>query len=121
MNERNDIELLIDHRGKDSSTFTGRPQGEQVRAKLNLDQKDKDSKLYRVTVPKGTSSFNASFYLGLFFDSIIFLRGLERFKNKYEITILDENIDIKEGIREDIEDCERQALNEYLEDTGLDF
>ena len=119
--EKEIIKLTEAHRGVGSQTFTGRPQGEQVRKVLGLGSKDSDGKQYLVTIPTETASLNASFYLGLFFESIYHLKGMTNFKKKYEISILEEDKEIKEGLEEDIEDCERQALNEYLGDTGLDF
>ena len=35
------IELTAAHRGNNSTTFTGRPQGKSVRVALNLSQEDK--------------------------------------------------------------------------------
>lgn len=79
---------LSKYRGQSSSLFTGRPQGIQVRNELKLDIKDLDSDLYLVTIPKGTTSINPSFFLGLFFASIKRL-GIESFKNKYKFEVMD--------------------------------
>ncbi|MDT0687664.1 hypothetical protein [Autumnicola psychrophila] len=113
MEDRKAINLLPEHRGTKSSTFTGRPQGKQVREKLKLDTTDKDSNKYFINIPSNTISFNASFYLGLFFDSIEHLKGFKNFKDKYRFKILEENGLVKEGLMEDLKECERQAINEY--------
>ena len=63
------IKLTAEHRGTNSTTFTGRPQGKSVRGSLNLDQEDKDQEEVNIEIPKDTTSFNPSFYLGLFYDS----------------------------------------------------
>lgn len=84
---RNKIDLSK-YRGQSSSLFTGRPQGLQVRDELKLDIKDLDTNNYIFIVPKGTTSINPSFFLGLFFGSIKKL-GIEGFKNKYKFEFLD--------------------------------
>ena len=85
MSDRKKIELQPFHRGIDSNTFTGRPSGLQVRRELDLDSKDKDSVKYQITIPRETTSFNASFFLGLFFDSIKNLKGYDNFEDKYQL------------------------------------
>ena len=82
---KKEITLTRMQRGISSTTFTGRPQGMQLRDTLKLDALDTDSNSYIIRIPEGTSSFNPSFYLGLFFPSIKKLKGIEGFKNKYEI------------------------------------
>lgn len=107
------IRLTQSHRGRNSTIFTGRPQGRQVREELGLGRYDKDNETYEVHIPEGTTSFNPSFYLGLFYDSIKNLGGIEGFKRKYTIIFDDRNPSIIECLREDISDNERQAKNEY--------
>ena len=119
MSDRIKIELKPYHRGPDSNTFTGRSSGEQVRKELKLDSIDNDGKLYDIFIPKETTSFNPSFFLGLFFNSIKSLKGYDKFENKYSIIILEENIDIKEGLVGDFQECKRQAINEFNHKTGL--
>lgn len=79
---------LSKYRGQSSTLFTGRPQGLQVRDELKLDYKDLDSNDYIFIIPKGTTSINPSFFLGLFFESIKKL-GIEDFKKKYKFEFLD--------------------------------
>lgn len=115
------INLTIEHRGRNSTTFTGRPQGQSVRESLFLSNFDRDNVTRLVTIPCGTTSFNPSFYLGLFFDSISFLKGVDNFKKHYIIEILDGNLKIKKNLELNIAECERQARNEYVGKTGIDF
>lgn len=117
--ERTIIKLNNSHRGNGSSMFTGRPQGEQVREILKIDEKDKSKELYTIQIPEGTTSFNASFFLGLFYPSIKKLKGYDNFSDKYKFNILETNELIKKGLLGDIEDCERQARNEFSKKTGL--
>lgn len=107
------IKLKPDYRGKNSTTFTGRPQGKDVRKDIKLSECDKGNIDYEIVVPAGTTSFNPSFYLGLFFDSIVNLKGLKNFKKKYSIVFEDTDKELVEILEDDILDCERQACNEY--------
>lgn len=108
------IKLTVEHRGNNSTTFTGRPQGKSVRAVLNLSQEDKKEEKVIIEIPQGTTSFNPSFYLGLFYDSILALKGVDNFKKKYQITFADKDQELVALLKDDIEDCERQAANEYF-------
>ena len=117
--EREIISLTKSHRGIGSTMFTGRPQGEQVRKVLEIDKKDKSSEKYTIQVPIGTTSFNASFFLGLFYASVKKLKGYDNFAEKYKIEFLETNEQILKGLVKDFEDCERQARNEYSKKTGL--
>lgn len=107
------IKLTKAHRGPNSTMFTGRPQGYQVREELNLNQYDKDEEEYEVSIPEGTTSFNPSFYLGLFYESIRNLGGMDKFHEKYKITYEDKDPEVIDCLKEDIADNERQALIEY--------
>lgn len=107
------IKLTAAHRGDNSTTFTGRPQGKSVRAELNLSQEDKYEDSIEISIPAGTTSFNPSFYLGLFYDSIIYLKGVDNFKKKYHLKYEDNDTELVDLLKNDIEDCERQASNEY--------
>ncbi len=114
------ILIKTEHRGNNSTTFTGRPQGKSVRLSLNLSKYDKDSNQYEIVIPRGTTSFNSSFYLGLFFESIEYLKGVDNFKMKYTISFEDNNPEVLKPLKENFSDCERQASNEYKRKTGLD-
>jgi hypothetical protein len=121
MKNKSIINLTTVHRGKGSSTFTGRPQGVQVRHELKLDEFDFDEKTYVITIPEGTISFNPSFYLGLFFKSVKNLRGFKNFSKKYNIQLLESNIELKELLLEDFDECKRQSENEFIGKTGIDL
>lgn len=116
--ERKIFELLR-FRGNRSSLFTGRPQGEQSRIDLELDKYDKSNEYVEFVIPKGTSSFNPSFYLGLLYDSLKKL-GLENFEQKYTFRIEDDNPEIVKVLKNNLEDGKRYALNEIEGKTGLD-
>lgn len=105
-------------RGHESSLYTGRPQGEATRKELKIDQLDKEDQPVTFIIPKGTSSFNPSFYLGLLFDSIKTL-GIEKFRKKYSFQVEDENEDTKKVLIENLEDGIRNALNTLQGKTGL--
>tara|TARA_R110002051_G_scaffold69946_2_gene125795 strand:+ start:6816 stop:7184 length:369 start_codon:yes stop_codon:yes gene_type:complete len=121
MKNKSIINLTSSHRGIGSSTFTGRPQGVQVRAELKLDKFDFDKNSYVITIPEGTISFNPSFYLGLFFKSIKNLNGFKNFSDKYDIQLLESNSELKELLLEDFDECKRQSENEFIGKTGIDL
>ena len=92
----------------------------QLRVTLNLDSIDLDSDQYILRIPKGTTSINPSFYLGLFFPSYKKLKGVDGFKSKYEIVFNEDDIELRMLLEKYLEECERQAQNEYDGKTGLD-
>ena len=106
--------LKPEHRGKNSTTFTGNPQGAQVREELHLDECDKKGEEVEILIPKDTTSFNPSFYLGLLYKSIVFYHGIDEFKKKYQFIFEDTDEELVELLKENIADNERQAQNEYL-------
>lgn len=112
------IKLTNEHRGVNSTTFTGRPQGKEVRVNLKLSEVDKTEEKICIEIPSGTTSFNPSFYLGLFYDSIVFLGGLNNFKDKYDIIYADKNDEIVDILKENINDCERQAAREFKRNSN---
>jgi hypothetical protein len=97
--------------GPKSTIFSGRPQGEQTRKELKLDDLDKksDTKVL-IQIPIGTTSINPSFYLGLFYESIKRLGN--KFDNKYEI-VFEENEDteLRDIIEQNIIESKRFAFN----------
>ena len=109
---------LSKYRGDNSSLYTGRPQGSQVRKVLKLDEEDKLFREVIFTIPKGTTSFNPSFFLGLLFKSIETL-GKDRFLKKYIIDYSSISTEYQGIIRDDISDGMRHALNAINNDTGF--
>lgn len=109
MENRIEIKLLKEYRGGVNSTsFTGRPEGKDVRQQLHLDECDISEDLYVVTIPSDTTSFNPSFFLGLFYDSMKKL-SWEGFNKKYifDISALEDKLEAV--IRGNLEECYRKA------------
>lgn len=116
----NKIELLKEHRGGlNSTSYAGRNEGKLVREKLGLTDIDKDGLDYSVTIPEDTTSFNPSFYLGLFYDSIKTL-SWDVFAQKYKFDLNNMPASLKHIISRNLEECERKAKNEFSGLTGLD-
>lgn len=116
------IELTKEHRGgPKSTTFSGRPEGESVRLALDLSKLDKGEDQVSISIPEDTTSFNPSFFMGLFFESVKKLGSVERFKNKYLLDLSNFSDDLKQYILEDFEDCFRRCSNELNKKTGIDL
>lgn len=118
--DKKKIELLK-YRGQGSTVFTGRPEGRMARVDLNLDNKDLDKNLYIVIIPKNTTSFNSSFFLGLFFDSIKTMGSIDKFYAKYSFEIEEQDIEWKAILEKNLAECRRKATNELNHSTGIDF
>jgi hypothetical protein len=117
--EKNKTKIeLLKFRGNNSSIFTGRPQGEEARIALGLDDIDKTESKVEIIIPKGTTSFNPSFYLGLLYDSIKHL-GIEGFKSKYEFKIEGSSASMISVIEKNLNDGIRNAENTLLGKTGF--
>nr|WP_183568753.1 hypothetical protein [Mucilaginibacter sp. SP1R1]MBB6152770.1 hypothetical protein [Mucilaginibacter sp. SP1R1] len=101
---------LKSYRPSNSTSYSGRPQGESVREKLKLSQIDKEDGELSLVIPSDTTSFNPSFFLGLLYDSIKNL-GMEKFKKKYHLLIETNNEALKQAIKKNIEDGLRNADN----------
>jgi hypothetical protein len=84
--------------------ISGRPKGEELRSKLDLDSEDKRPGQVEIIVPTHIISLNSSFFLGLFAQSVQSL-GPEGFDEKYVFRAIPE-------IWEDIEEGKREALEE---------
>jgi hypothetical protein len=118
----NIIELTKEHRGgANSTTFSGRPEGEAVREIIGVSRYDNMDGVIKVTIPADTTSFNPSFFLGLFYDSVKYLGSVEAFKAKYQIDLSNfENVEQRHLIEADIADSYRRCENEMDKKTGLD-
>ena len=112
---------LLKYRGCNSTVFTGRPEGKLARKDLNLDEKDKDDVVYTVIIPKETTSFNSSFFLGLFYESIKSLGSIYKFNEKYDFVIEEQDAEWKTILEKNLADCRRKASNELNHTTGIDF
>jgi hypothetical protein len=110
---------LSKYKSSKSSIFTGRPQGEEVRKLLKLDDFDKNSDKIVFIIPDNTISFNPSFYLGLLFDSYVNLK-LGGYDNKYSFIVNSNNPDVLRVINKDLVDGRRNAINSLAEpNSGL--
>lgn len=116
------IELTKEHRGgTNSTTFSGRPEGEAVRKVIGVSKYDGMEGVIKVTIPADTTSFNPSFFLGLFYESVKALGSVEAFKSKYQIDLSNfENEEQRQLIEADIADSYRRCENEMDKKTGLD-
>lgn len=110
---------LADRGGGNSTSFSGRREGRDVRKKYNIDSKDKDTYCYIVEIPDNTTSFNPSFFLGLFFLSIKRL-GKDRFREKYKFDLTNLQERLRPLIKKNLDDCFVRASRELLGSTGLD-
>ena len=119
-NSNKKIQLKPEYRGKNSSLFTGRPEGKFVRNELRLNDKYTDEYNYNVFIPSGTTSINASFFLGLFFESIKKMGSLSSFKRKYIIDLSEVEEELQPILARNLNECYRKAENELNNSTGLD-
>jgi hypothetical protein len=109
---------LAQFRGSKSTLFTGRPQGEEARKKLKLDELDNYDVEVELLIPDDTTSFNPSFYLGLLFNSIKKL-GVENFSKKYHLIIESTDLDTITVLKANLDDGLRNATNTIEQKTGL--
>ncbi|MCS6110973.1 hypothetical protein FDB55_01975 [Clostridium botulinum] len=89
---------------RESKVLSGREDGIKWRKSFKLDKMDKQEEKIEVEIPEYLYSINASFFLGLFGDSVRTL-GEYEFRKKYIFKCDDV---IKESIDEDI----RRAVKE---------
>ncbi len=111
---------LLKYRGASSTTYTDRDWGEAARLELKLDELDCSNEEVNITIPQGTTSFNPSFYLGLFFKSYQKLKP-KGFEEKYKFIFEDKNNNegFNEYLEDDLEDGDRQAKDELLNNYGV--
>lgn len=107
------IVLTKEHRGESSkgTSFVGRMEGKKVREELCLNQKDYDEYRYEIVMPEDTTSFEASFYFGLLFDTVKNL-GWDKFAQKYRFNLDTIAASKRGGIRAELDECERRAKKE---------
>lgn len=109
---------LTNHRGSNSTTFTGRPEGEKARRDLNLDDIDEAASSIKVLIPKNTSSINPSFFLGLFYKTMKKM-GMDSFRTKFQFEFLDDDAVIREILENNIEEGIVYAENFIYKKGGL--
>jgi len=105
-------------RGDHSSIFTGRPQGESSREKLDLNKIDKNDESIIFVIPSGTTAITPSFFLGFLFDSINLL-GMQGYRGKYSFAFQDDNPEIVKILKGNIEEGERHAENTITKKRGI--
>lgn len=116
------INLTKEHRGgAQSTTFSGRPEGEAVREELKLDVLDNSSEPVTITIPNDTTSFNPSFFLGLLFKSVKKMGSVDAFKKRFTFDFSNyTDVELLKYVEKDIEDSYRRCVNELNQKTGLD-
>lgn len=101
---------LSKYKSSKSNLFTGRPQGQDVREKLGLDELEKSESEIVFEIPDDVNGFNPSFYLGLLFKSYKNL-GIKGFEEKYKFVIKSDNPHIIAILTRDLADAKRNAIN----------
>ena len=107
------------YRGQKSTLFTGRHHGKMAREALQLDKLDKSKDNVVFVIPEGTTSLNPSFFLGLFYDSISNLKGVDNFERKYSFKFEDPNIKVVSVLLLNIDDAKRNASNALENKIGF--
>lgn len=105
-------------RGNNSSSFTGRPQGKNARKELHLDNIEEKFDKVKIIIPESTTSFNPSFFLGMFYESIKKL-GVKKFNDKYQFVFEDKNSKTINFLNKNIQEGLRHAKNEIESEGGL--
>ncbi|MGL5049216.1 MAG: hypothetical protein ACRC6E_01120 [Fusobacteriaceae bacterium] len=103
------IENVIE---SDIKVLSGRIQGEKAREKLKIMDKDSDEFSYDVEIPDRIRTFNPSYFLGIFCESIKEI-GLDLFLKKY--SFISTSGQLKKGIEDDIE----EGIEWVLEELGV--
>lgn len=79
----NKVEIDLENFG--GPVYSGRPRGESIREKNNLDKIDQDlSTIVIIRVPDNAFSLNSSFFLGLLGKSIRAAGSREKFLAKFK-------------------------------------
>lgn len=112
---------LTNFRGIQSTSFSGRDQGKDVRIDLNLNDIEKKYSHIIVKIPLGTTSFNPSFFLGLFYESIKKLGAIDKFRSKFKFEFDENEQDIIADIIEENIDEAIEYANESLIDAKKGF
>ncbi|MCT4673871.1 MAG: hypothetical protein N4A37_11590 [Prolixibacteraceae bacterium] len=97
--------------------FIGRSQGNEARDDANLEALEKEYDKIVVIIPKGTSSISPSFFLGMFSKSIMSLGGVDNFLKKYEFEFSDDDHDVKEFLKLNIESSLLRARTAWIKRT----
>ena len=92
-----DLKNYIDSK----KVLAGRTNGENIRQNINLEKIEKENEKIEIIIPNDVFSFNSSYFLGMFGESVKKL-GKEKFEEKYQFNTNNESIkmNIKDGIDE---------------------
>lgn len=116
------IEITKNHRGGvRSTTFSGRPEGKDVRKALQLDSLENTEDVITIIIPNDTTSFNPSFFLGLLFESVKKCGSIDAFKKKFVFDLSAFSPELRSYIETDLEDSYQRCENELNKKTGIDL
>jgi len=101
------IELLLSKLG--GPVYVGRPQGEQARLTLKIDDLDQNDVQIKIIIPNNTYSVNSSFFLGLLAPTVQLAGSKEKFKDKFSF----------EGPKEILAEFDGYIDRALLEKKGL--
>ncbi len=100
-------------RWRTQKVFAGREAGHACRRFFKLDELDKVGTQIKVTIPEEVYSVNASFFLGMFGDSIRRL-GKDRFRSQYHFVGKGISRTLNSGIRHALDRTARPRLSDSL-------
>jgi len=75
--------ITIDFSNIGGPVYSGRPRGESLRSRFELDLVDEGNGQVDIEVPESTYSVTSSFFLGLFGPSVVRAGSSEAFFRKY--------------------------------------
>lgn len=78
--------MTIDFRDIEGPIYSGRPRGESLRRKYELDSVDRSGDVVSVNVPATTYSVTSSFFLGLFGPSVLAAGSRDAFFSKFRFS-----------------------------------
>ncbi|MGY6161831.1 hypothetical protein [Paraburkholderia strydomiana] len=79
-------QMTIDFRDIEGPIYSGRPRGESLRRKYELDAVDSSPAHVAVKVPDSTYSVTSSFFLGLFGPSVLAAGSRDAFFKKFQFS-----------------------------------
>jgi hypothetical protein len=74
---------VIDFGKLGGPVYVGRPNGEEARQRLNVEEMDSAPGVIDVLIPEGTYSINSSYFLGLFGPSVVHFGSKAAFFEHY--------------------------------------
>ncbi|MGL5356290.1 MAG: hypothetical protein ACRDAQ_07075 [Cetobacterium sp.] len=101
----------------ESDYLNGRPEGEDARKNLKLDEKDKKDEKIEIFISNKLIGINISFFLGLFSKSIVKYKEKE-FYEHYKF--LYEDKETEKLVKKDIENGVKEALSHINPESLLE-